>query len=501
MLREFQKKAILQFFKIEEAPFKLLILDERTRNILAALFRVSDLREAGICAHFLLGMNNPDTKDIPAVYYVRNFNSAINDICEFKYSRYYINSATQIKRADLENLAIKASESRNANRIRDINDTFTDYISLQQDLFSFDLKDSYLKDYSQEIVLSLFSIFVTLKKNPYIVGNLACSSVKNNILKLLENKIKNTKLIKNTVKKPLLILVDRDIDLITPMLHSLGFLEIINDIFNITLNKVNLGNESINLDVDNSFFIKQRFNDFTDVVDLINQEIISYKKEMALKNISVANIDGMLEIAPELQKKNAIVNNLLTISLKVIDEIKARKLDDFYTMETKFVKENLMELSEQGTTNDIIRLCVSFLGTPNVEFVEPLLEKRNIKTNVISYIKKFQQEDTSYGSILKNKMKNLIFKKSLPLINYVEDILLKVKNNNITDSYETSIYNGTIYFNEISEVFVFVNGGVTYTELKELKEIEKKYAIPIILGGTEILNAQNLIEQLEKASQ
>ena len=50
-------------------------------------------------------------------------------------------------------------------------------------------------------------------------------------------------------------------------------------------------------------------------------------------------------------------------------------------------------------------------------------------------------------------------------------------------------------------MFVFVNGGVTYTELKELKEIEKKYAIPIILGGTEILNAQNLIEQLEKASQ
>ena len=45
--------------------------------------------------------------------------------------------------------------------------------------------------------------------------------------------------------------------------------------------------------------------------------------------------------------------------MKILEEVKNRKLDEFYQMEQEFDKDSLMELSEKGTTNDIIRLCIS----------------------------------------------------------------------------------------------------------------------------------------------
>ena len=99
---------------------------------------------------------------------------------------------------------------------------------------------------------------------------------------------------------------------------------------------------------------------------------------------------------------------------------------------------------------------------------------------------------------LKNKFKNLIFKKSIPICEVVDDVLGKIKNQNLSN---LNVYDPSatgLFFSEISKVIVYVNGGITYSELKALKEIEKSYKIPFLCGGCEILNSEEFLNQIEK---
>ncbi|ORD94491.1 SLY1 [Enterospora canceri] len=497
MIRKLQKQQIAEFLGIKRAPFKILIMDEHTRSILAPLFKLSELRDCGICAHYTLSNTRTQARDIPALYYIHDFNLVTQDVCRFIYSEYYINSSTQIKRAELENLAAKTSELQQANRIIAVNDTFTDFISLQNDLFSFNLKNSYLNDYTREVTSGLFSVFVTLNEMPFVVANPKTTGIRSSILKMFDSKLRNSKMFKNALQRPLCVIVERDVDLLTPLMHTLGFYELISDLFDVELNKVNLDGKSVPIDTESEFFNKQRFNDFVDVVDLINQEVQAYKKEMAMRNLSVTDVAKMLEVAPELQKKNEVVTSLLNISLNAVSEIKKRSFDEFYAMENKFDKNSLYELSEKGTNEDIIRLAVSMLGKPEAEFIGPMLEKRGIRTNIVGYIKKFMNEDKYYQTIAK-KMKNLLFKKSLPVVAHVEDVLFRIKNSSLKESYETSTHKDAFYYNEISKVVVFVNGGISYQEVSGLHELSQKYGLDFIIGGTEIINARGFMSQLEQ---
>ncbi|OQS55740.1 SLY1 [Ecytonucleospora hepatopenaei] len=497
MIRKIQKQHLLEIFKIKDEPFRVLLLDEYTKQIISPLFTLSELREAGICAYFMLGEKINKVEEIPAIVYAKDFTLVTQEIVKLNFCSYYVYCSYQIKRNDLQNLACKLGEFGEANRIKNIYDTFTNFVSLQDNLFTLNCKNSYLKDYSREASEGLYSVFETLGKRPFMVGNMKNASEGSGILKLLNSKFKTTKTMKFDVKNPLLILMDREFDLFSPIMHTLGFLELIHDVFTVSLNKVNAGDLKYNLDVESDLFKKQWFNEFVDVVDLVNNQVITCKKELALKNLNVNDVSKILEVAPELQKKNEEVNNLLNISLKVVQEIKKRSLDEFYEMEHNFDKEKIMELSEKGSNEDILRFCVSLLGTKNDNLIGPMLKKRNISTKCIDYLNKFLQKDTGYGSFLTNKMKSFFNGKTNAMVSYVEDILLQIKNNSLENTFETCTDGEGIQLDEISEIIIFCNGGVTYKELACLKKIEEKYKIPVILGSTEILNAQMLINQIE----
>jgi hypothetical protein len=70
----------------------------------------------------------------------------------------------------LENLAIKLTEKRQANRILQIQDTFTSFVPLQHDIFSLGIPKSYFAEDSDKIVSGLLSLFVTLNEIPFLTA-------------------------------------------------------------------------------------------------------------------------------------------------------------------------------------------------------------------------------------------------------------------------------------------------------------------------------------------
>lgn len=489
MLRTLQKQRLLKMLKPGDPPFKILILDAFTQEILSPILRVSDLRDAGVTAHFLVSNNRSQIKDVPAFYFISSVEGIIGDLEKDMYASYYLNSSSSFKRSELESIADAASRKQVALKVQQVYDQFLQFISLQEDLFTLNISNSFTNRNESECLrfasLGLFSIFVTWNEMPFIVSGNA------EIGRMVEQKIRNTKLIRPGVKKPLLIIVNRDFDVVTPTKHVMGYVELMHDIFNVRLNKV----EDINLDTDSEFFKANCFSDFPTVADIVGKELHSYKKELALRSLTdksdKSEIQAALESAPHLQKKGEIVNSNLNICEKILEEVKKRKLDDFYRMEESFDQDEIMDLCSQGNDNDIIRLCISLLNSKNSDLVGPILQKRNINDPVISYFRQEIKSEDGFGS----KVKNLIFKKNLPIYSFVENVLGQIKHQNFQDATFDPSHAG-IFQSEISRIVVYIHGGATYLELKALKDLERIHKIPIVLGGSEILNADEMLNQV-----
>lgn len=489
MLRTLQKQRLLKMLRPGDPPFKILILDSSTQEILSPILRVSDLRDAGVTAHFLISNARSQIKDVPAFYFISSTELLVGDLEKDMYALYYLNSSSSFKRSELESIADMASGKQIALKIQSVCDQFLQFVSLQEDLFTLNISNSFINRNEPECLRSatmgLFSVFATLNEMPFIVSG------STEIGKMLEQKIKNTKIIKPGVKKPLLIIANRDFDVVTPTRHVMGYVELLHDIFNIKLNKV--GN--INLDTDSEFFKSNYFSDFPVVAEIVEKDLHNYKKELALRSLTdksdKSEIQAALENAPHLQKKGEIINSNLNICVKILEEVKKRKLDDFYRMEENFDQSEIMELSTKGNDNDIMRLCISLLNSKNADLVGPILQKRNMSDAVISYFRQEIKNEDGFRS----KVKKLIFKKNLPIYTFVEDVLGQIRNQSFQDLTHDPGHTG-IFLSEISTIFVYIHGGATYLELKALKELEKIYKVPVILGGSEILNADEMLKQI-----
>lgn len=495
MLRSLQKQKLINLLRPENPPFKILILDNLTQDILSPILKVSDLRNAGVTAHFLISSSRSQIKEIPAFYFISSVDNIEQDFKKDLYGEYFISSSFSFKRSEIELLANLSSEQQIALKVQSVFDSFLQFISLHGNLFTLNVQNSFSlrneSEVSRLIISGLMSVFVTLGEVPYIVSqNLELG-------RMLEQKIKNTKIIKSTPKRPLLIILDRDFDVITPLKHVMGYIELVHDIFKIQLNKVC----NINLDTDSDFYNSNWFMDFPSVSETVSKELSSYQKELAMRSLSEnsdrAQIQAALESAPQLQRKSEIVNNNLTLCSKATEEIRERCLDEYYSMEECFKPDEVLTLTEKGTDNDIIRLCAHLLNTNNEDLINPILSKRKINSKIIEYFKSKIRCDQGYGA----RFKNFIFKKNLPIYSVVEDILSQIKNQNFENLNTFDPTHSGIYQSEISKIIVFINGGATYLELKSLCELEKTYKIPVILGGSEILNADEFIKQAKMDSE
>lgn len=69
--------------KSEEELYKVLILDRHTKDVLAPLLHVDELRRHGVTLHMLLDTDRQPIPDVPAVYYVLPTEATVQ-VCYFE---------------------------------------------------------------------------------------------------------------------------------------------------------------------------------------------------------------------------------------------------------------------------------------------------------------------------------------------------------------------------------------------------------------------------------
>ncbi|KDD73080.1 Sec1 family protein, partial [Helicosporidium sp. ATCC 50920] len=130
--------------KAQDEAYKVLILDNQTKDIIAPLLPVSELRRHGVTLHLLLEGEREPIPDVPAVYLVRPSESAVDRIAQDcaagLYDSLHLNFSTHLSRPLLERLASRvAASGSGAGRVARVHDQYLQYTALEPGLFTLDL--------------------------------------------------------------------------------------------------------------------------------------------------------------------------------------------------------------------------------------------------------------------------------------------------------------------------------------------------------------------------
>ncbi|KAK7084719.1 Sec1 domain containing protein 1 [Halocaridina rubra] len=450
-----------------ETTFSVLIYDKHGQDIISPLLSVKDLREMGVTLHMMLHSERGEVPDVPAIYFCQpteeNLIRIGQDFADGLYSSYYLNFISPISRQKMEDLALAALQAGCQANIKKVYDQYVNFICLEDDMFTLkhqgsealsyyainrgDVKDSDIDLIMDSVVDSLFSVFVNLGQVPIIRcqrGN-AAESVAERLDKKLRENARDTRNSFFTgfstdsfaagqlsFQRPLLVLIDRNVDLATPLHHTWTYQALTHDILNLSLNRVSVTEQegahgttrpkSKEYDLNNqdTFWSAHKGSAFPDVAAAVEKELEDYKTaETHIKGLkddlpdedaidllsdNTARLTSAITSLPELLKKKANIDKHMSIAMALLNSIKSRKLDVFFETEEKIMGRTTLEKPlleiirdpECGTPKDKVRiflimyLCSNTVTDPEFNEYVSALTEAGADCKALNYMKRWK---------------------------------------------------------------------------------------------------------------
>lgn len=458
-----------------EPVWKVLIYDRCGQDIISPLISVKELRELGVTLHLLLHSDRDPIPDVPAIYFVlptdENIQRISQDFRDQLYDAYYLNYVSAVSRQKLEDLAGAALQASCVPHIHKVFDQYQNFIALDDDVFILrhqnsesmsyyainrgEVKDTEMDSIMDNIVDGLFSVFVTLGSVPIIrcpKGNAAEMVAERLDKKLRENlrDARNSLFTSDpsqsgqfSFQRPLLVVLDRNVDLATPLHHTWTYQALAHDVLDFSLNRLKVDEEvdktspshggvrhkvkktkSYHMGPEDAFWASHKGSPFPTVAEAVQEKLESYRsEEEEIKRLKVAmglNGDGEETIGllddntakltsavsslPELMEKKRLIDVHTTIATAILEHIKARKLDVYFELEEKIMGKAALDKSivevitdpDAGTPEDKMRLfliyyiCSSGISDAELDQYGVALKDAGCDLSPLHYLKRWK---------------------------------------------------------------------------------------------------------------
>ena len=370
------------------------------------------------------------------------------------YGGYHYNFISPVSRPQLEDIATAALQAGCEQNVQRLFDQYTNFICLEEDMFCLkhqnspepsvsyyslnrgSVTDSEMDSMMSTITDCLFALFVTLGTVPIIrcpAGN-AAEYVATKLDKKLRENLRDarnslfsdgTATGRYSFHRPVLVLVDRAMDMATPLHHTWTYQALAHDVLPYHQNRVTLDkNKTYELDHKDEFWVQHRGSPFPQVAEAIQEELEEIKgKEEEIKrmksdlgmagsdmddalsnlnlNDNTAKLTSAVSSLPQLLEKKRLIDMHCSLATSVLDSIKQRRLDVFFELEEKLMSatpldRSLMEVltdPENISPEDKLRLFLIFyISTPEVsekEFKEysDALREAGCDLSTLAYLK------------------------------------------------------------------------------------------------------------------
>lgn len=230
--------------------------------------------------------------------------------------------------------------------------------------------------------------------------------------------------------RPVLILLDRNVDLIPMLSHSWTYQSLVQDVLNMKLNRITIETpvdennpgrgttkKAYDLNSNDFFWAKNAGSPFPQVAEDIDAELTKYKEDTSAitKKTGVSSLEDLqndtsasaqhlkaaITLLPEMRERKGILDMHMNILAALLSGIKDRQLDNYFQLEESVVKQTkgqIMELIKDENKGkdpaDKLRLFIIwFLSTEQdvnraeFEEFEKALEAGGANTSCLVYIR------------------------------------------------------------------------------------------------------------------
>lgn len=539
---------------------KALILDDETTKILGLLQSQSDLLKGEVMLiEKLSASRTTDLSHMRAIVFVRptaeNVHLLRTELRDPHYSSYKIIFSNFIRRTLVEEIA----DADQFERVAEVSEVFADFYALDRHLVSFEacpcLESTYARGSSfqnqtlERTIDGIAATLLSLKRKPQVRFQ-ASSSLCRNIAERLCVKMDQEKSMfdfRRRDNRPLLIVIDRREDPVTPLLNQWTYEAMVHELIGIRCNRVNLHDapkvpkefqQLVLDDVEDEFYRKNRYRNFGDL-GMNLKEMVDVFQKKSKGGSDLTTIEDMKRFVnnyPEFRKSSSNVSKHVAVAGELSRLVGQMNLLEVSQLEQDLAcreaeadhRAQVMEILSKPnvTQSDKLRLVMLYslryeeTSSKGLPHMKDALHRAGLGSDGIHLITAVKEyagaakrsgdvfSNRSFFAMASNKVRrgiggvDNIYTQHEPLLVCTIDDLLRDKLKSAEFPLaraEGSVFgeaNGGLMVPAPREVFIVIAGGSTYEESKCISGINggpNSYVPP---EGSTTASAANAARQL-----
>lgn len=535
----------------ESGPgMKVILMDRETTSIVSMVYAQSEIlqKEVYLFERLDAGGARETMKHLKCIAFIRptkeNVDLLAQELKSPRYGLYYIYFSNVISKSDVKILA----EADEQEVVREVQEFYGDFVSISYQLFSLNIVGCYVGTnwepvHLQRTVQGLTSVLLSLKKCPMIRFQASSDMAKRLAENVRQVITKEAVLFdfRRTDVPPLLLLLDRRFDAITPLLNQWTYQAMVHELLGINNNRVNLSavpgipkelQEVVLSAEHDKFYADNLYQNFGEIAATIKDLMDEFQKKAKSqqKVESIADMKAFVESYPQFKKMSGTVAKHVT----VIGEL-SRLVSLYKLLEVSEAEQELANLSDHSQSLQKIRQLISHdkvreFDAARLVMLYALSYERHSNNDITGLVDALKRKGATektcnlvhgvlqFGgtqarggdvtgsqnpvAVTKKILKGLkgvenIYTQHVPVVKELLDDLIKGKLREAPFPYL-----GTGQLKEKpQDIIVFIIGGTTYEEAYAVHQLNRANpGIHIVLGGTTVHNSKSFLDEVGRAT-
>lgn len=537
---------------------KVLILDSETVGIISMVFSQSDILTHEVFLTERIDAKNAEhepMRHLNAICFLRptnqNFLLLSKELKSPKYNEYHVFFTNVVPHMRLEALAC----CDDFEVVHQVQEFFADVYAINHELFSLNLPStsklteeqsrwtSYEESIFDRIVEGLLATCLTLRMMP-VIRYTNASEISRQIGYRLQSRIQEEQSLFDGIERekknegPVLLLLDRRNDPVTPLLNQWTYQAMIHELLTIDNNRVDMSKvpdirpdlkEIVVSVTQDKFFDEHALANFGDV----SKATIKYLAEYQETTKNTANVESIQEMQrfvdqyPEFRKMTGNVSKHVTVVHELSRIVDANGLFAASQLEqdiacTENRQEHFTALKDMLRGNDItnmqrLRLVLLYAlryehDSSNSQLKEELRKKRigEDQIDLVDQVLRYAGSHFRSGDLFQNKsflaqarstitrgLTNVenVYTQHKTQVSTVAESLMKGKLKETTYPIVDSAQRMR---ETVPRAVIFMIGGATFEEARDINEVNRSLegGRSVILGGTTILNSRAFLADI-----